>query len=84
MFNIDNFVDDIIIFTSTWEQRLQVLEQLFMRLRDAILTVKPIKCFTEFHDLECLGHMVGGTIINLAQKRCLPLNGLVAPLQRIK
>ena len=26
--NIDNFVDDIIIFISTWEQNLQVFEQL--------------------------------------------------------
>ena len=46
--NTDNFVDDIIIFTSTWEQHLQVLEQLLMRLRDANLTVKPIKCFIGF------------------------------------
>ena len=33
--NIDNFVDVIIISTSTWEQHLQVLEQLLMSLRDA-------------------------------------------------
>ena len=69
MSNIDNFVDDISIFTSMWDQHLQVLEQLLMRLRDANLTVKPIKCFFGF-DWECLDHMVGGATLNLAQKRC--------------
>ena len=72
MSNIDNFVDDIIIFTSTWGQHLQVLEQLLMRLKNANLTVKPIKCIIGFHDLECLGHLVGGTIIKPSKERCWP------------
>ena len=42
MSNIDNFVDDIIIFTSTWEHHMQVFEELLKRLRDASLTVKPV------------------------------------------
>ena len=48
MSNIDNFVDDIIIFTSTWEHHMQVFEELLKRLRDANLTVKPSKCFISF------------------------------------
>ena len=39
MSNIDNFVDDIIIFTFIWKQHLQVLKQLLLRLRGASLTV---------------------------------------------
>ena len=62
MSNIDNFVDDIIIFTSTWEHHMQVFEELLKRLRDANLTVKPSKCFIGFQNLECLGHLVGGTL----------------------
>ena len=71
--NIDNLVDDIIIFTSTWDRYLQVLEQLLMRLRDFNLTVKPIKCFIGFHDLECLGHMVGRTIIKPSPEKVLAI-----------
>ena len=63
MSNIDNFVDDIIIFTSTWEHHMQVFEELLKRLRDANLTVKPSKCFIGFQNLKCLGYMVGGTTI---------------------
>ena len=39
MSKIDNFVDDIIIFTSTGEHHMQVSEELLKRLRDANLTV---------------------------------------------
>ena len=63
MSNIDNFVDDIIMFTSTWEHHMQVFEELLKRLRDANLTVKPSKCFIGFQNLVCLGYMVGGTTI---------------------
>ena len=82
MYNIDNFVDDIIIFTSTWEQHVQILEPLLMRLRDANLTVKPIKCFIGFHDLECLGHMVGGTIIKPRPKKVLAIEGASWPIPK--
>ena len=82
MSNIDNFVDDIIIFTSTWEQHLQIFKQLLMRLRDANLTVKPIKCFIGFHDLECLGHMEGGTIITPSPEKVLAIEGASRPITK--
>ena len=63
MSNTDNFVDDIIIFTSTWEHHMQAFEELLKRLRDANLTTKPSKCFIGFQNLECLGHLVSGTLI---------------------
>ena len=60
MSNTDNFVDDIIIFTSTWEHHMQVFKELLKQLRDANLTVKPSKCFIGFQNLECLGHSIYG------------------------
>ena len=82
MSSIDNFVDDIIFYTLTWEQHLQVLKQLLMRLRDANLTVKPIKCFIGFHDLECLGHMVGRTIIKPSPEKVLAIEGASQPITK--
>lgn len=38
MRNVDNFIDDIIIFTQIFEQHLERLEELFQRLRSAGLT----------------------------------------------
>ncbi len=59
MTNIDNFLDDILIFTMTWIHHMQVLRELMTRLKAANLTAKPGKCFIGFGSLECLGHVVG-------------------------
>ena len=59
MQNIDNFIDDIIIFTPDLDQHLEVLRELFLRLRGANLTAKPSKCSLGYSSLECLGHIVG-------------------------
>ncbi|XP_062599575.1 uncharacterized protein LOC134261133 [Saccostrea cucullata] len=59
MSNIDNFIDDIIVFTEDLDQHLEVLHELFTRLRNANLTAKPSKCAVGYKSLECLGHIVG-------------------------
>ncbi|XP_062598519.1 uncharacterized protein LOC134259947 [Saccostrea cucullata] len=59
MQNIDNFIDDVIIFTPDFDQHLKIREELFSKLRDANLTAKPSKCSIGYSSLECLGHIVG-------------------------
>ena len=61
--NVDNFEDDIIIFTLIWEQHLEVLGILLGRLRETTVIVKPGKCFIGFSNIECLGHMVSKNTI---------------------
>ena len=56
----DNFVDDVLSFTSEWDNHLTELKQVFMRVRNAGLTVKPSKCYFGFPNVEFLGHLVGG------------------------
>lgn len=57
--NVDNFVDDIIIYTDTFSHHLIVLENVLRRLAEANLTAKPSKCFIGYHQLDCLGHTIG-------------------------
>lgn len=57
--NLDNFLDDILVFTVTWEEHVESLRNLLLRLRETKLTARPSKCFFGFEELECLGHMVG-------------------------
>ena len=45
--NVENFVDDIIIFTLTWQQHIETLRALLQRLRKANLTMKPVKCLMD-------------------------------------
>ena len=53
--DVENFVYDILEYTRTWSGHLDVLRALFLRLREAGLTVKPSKCIMDFF----LGHTVG-------------------------
>lgn len=61
--SVDNFIDDILVFTETFRRHLKVLRELFMRLRRANLTAKPSKCSFCFETIECLGHIVGGNVL---------------------
>ena len=55
----DNFVDDVISFTDGWLSHMQELRQLFTRVRQAGLTVKPSKCYFGYDSLDYVGHKVG-------------------------
>ena len=60
MKNLDNFIDDVIVFTRTWELHMSVLRELFVRLKNARLTVKSSKCCIGFSKIDCLGHVASG------------------------
>ncbi len=59
MSDTDNFVDDIIVFSETWHGHIEVVRELFERLRSARLTARPSKCMVGHSHLEFLGHVVG-------------------------
>ena len=59
----DNFVDDIIVHTQSWQVHISCLRQLFQRLREAQLTARPSKCVVGVESVVFLGHILGaGTI----------------------
>ena len=53
------YIDDIVIFSDSWEDHLFHIATVLKRLRSAGLTVKLTKCFFACPELEYLGHMVG-------------------------
>lgn len=53
-------VDDFIIFSSTWEQHMEHLSDILMRLRQANLTVKLKKCQFARKKIKILGHVIEG------------------------
>ena len=53
------YLDDLVIFSSTWEAHLSHLRSILQRLRDAGLTAKPAKCQLGMHECVYLGHIVG-------------------------
>lgn len=51
-----NFMDDLLISTRSWSQHLQVLRQIFSRLREVQLAVRPTKCQIGGLEISFLGH----------------------------
>ena len=52
------FVDDVLIFSKTWKQHLDRLEELFSKLQEANLTLKPGKCNFAAKNIPFLGHVI--------------------------
>ena len=44
MQGVANYVDDVIVYSSTWDEHMYSLRELFSRVKKASLTVKPSKC----------------------------------------
>ena len=58
------YLDDLVIFSDSWERHLQHIREVFDQLRAAGLTAKPRKC--QFGMAQCiyLGHIVGNGLVH--------------------
>ena len=56
------YVDDLVIYSHSWEEHLQHIKKVFDQYKEAGLTVKPKKC--QFGMKQCiyLGHVVGNGV----------------------
>ena len=74
---VGSYIDDIVIYSDSWEDHLRTLKELFGRLRKARTTARPTKCLFGASRMEFLGHEVGGDVIspshdNLKKVRITP------------
>ena len=53
------YLDDVIIYSKTFEEHLKHIEEVLNRIRDANLRLKAEKCFFAATELQFLGHVVG-------------------------
>ena len=58
MENVDNYVDNIVVHTQTWEEHMTALKDLFQRLSKAKLTARPTKCVLGSNSVDIVGHCV--------------------------
>ena len=73
------YVDDIIIFSSSFEDHLQHLEEVFRRLRDAGLKLSPKKCFFAKQKLHYLGFVISKDGIEADPKKVEKILNLKPP-----
>ena len=74
-----SYIDDLVIYSETWEEHLQHVRAVFTRLREANLTAKAKKC--DFGTAECtyLGHRVGGGVVRPEKSKLLAIQALEVP-----
>ena len=52
------YIDDILVHSTTFDDHLEHLEEMFMRLRDANIKLKAGKCKFGFQSVIYLGHSI--------------------------
>ncbi|GJP86136.1 hypothetical protein CLOP_g16200 [Closterium sp. NIES-67] len=63
------YLDDILIYSKTWEQHLKDLEAVFQRLQQYRLITKGSKCEFLKQELEFLGHVISTEGIRIYPKK---------------
>ena len=77
--HIAYFIDDLILFTTNIASHIDLLEQLFERLREANLTLAPHKCFLLREELSYVGVTVTKEGIKVNDERIEAIQRLQAP-----
>ena len=57
------YLDDLIVFSTTWEDHLAHLRVVLGRLLEVGLTTKPLKCQLGMSECTYLGHIVGNGVV---------------------
>ena len=69
------YLDDIIIFSDSWEEHMKHIELVFQRIKDAGLTLKRSKCAFASAVVDYLGHTIG---LNSVQPRKAKVDAILS------
>ena len=58
-----DYIDDIIIYSGSWEEHLEHIREVLLRLREANLRVKLKKCQLGMYECVYLGFVVGNGVV---------------------
>ena len=53
------YIDDVVIFSRSWEEHLVQVKDVLWRLKDAGLTINPQKCAVAQQEVQYLGYVIG-------------------------
>ena len=73
------YLDDIIVFSSTFEEHMNDLKEVLERLRTANLTLNPDKCFIFQNKLSYLGHVVSYEVIETDPRKIKAILSMKTP-----
>ena len=80
---VGSYIDDIVIYSDSWEDHIRTLKELFGRLRKARITARPTKCLLGASRMEFLGHQVGGDVISQSRDNLEKVRNTPRPTTRV-
>lgn len=76
------YLDDLVVFSSSWETHIASLRELFQRLREAVLTVNLVKSEFGHGRIVFLGHEIGGGTVAPVSAKVEAIQQLPVPTNR--
>jgi hypothetical protein len=76
------YVDDLIVYSQTWEQHMQQLKRLFKKLSEAKLTVNLVKSEFCHATVTYLGHVVGQGQVKPIKAKCEAIEQYPTPTNK--
>lgn len=76
------YLDDVVVFSTTFEQHLERLRAVLEAISSAGLTIKPQKCHFGFHELLFLGHVISAEGIRPDPEKTAALENFPKPTDK--
>ena len=76
------YLDDVVIFTDSWERHLEILKLLFESLREANLVLNLKKCDSVKGRVTYLGHQIGHGIVVPKSKNVEAISNFPVPINK--
>jgi hypothetical protein len=76
------YIDDIVIYSDSWNEHKDHIKQVLQRLRDANLTAKPKKCLFGMSKTEYLGFVIGQGKVSPVQGKIQGIQDFVRPVNK--
>ncbi len=73
------YLDDIAVFSDSWEDHLEHLRTVLQKIRESGLTLKMAKCKWAYHETEFLGHRIGGGHIQPLEAKTEAIKNYIRP-----
>ncbi|KAF0715145.1 Uncharacterized protein FWK35_00025949 [Aphis craccivora] len=77
---VRNYLDDMVVDAVDWDDMLSKLRLVFDRLRSVCLTLKPSKCAFGAKQIEFLGFIVGGGLIQPGELKTRAISDFPTPV----
>lgn len=74
-----NYLDDLVIFSKSWEEHIKHVREVLTRLRGANLTVNPEKVKFGAQEISFLGHLVSAQGVRIDPERTLAIKNFPRP-----